>query len=60
MIEEYPDDFPNPSCLVFGYTVNGRILHVVTGCDNMQIYIMTAYYPDLSKFEDDFKTRRKG
>lgn len=21
IIEEYPDDFPNPSCLIFGYTM---------------------------------------
>ena len=35
IIEEYPDDFPNPSCLIFGYNVNGRILHIVAGCDNM-------------------------
>ena len=24
IIEDYPDDFPNPSCLIFGYNVNGR------------------------------------
>ena len=53
------DDFPNPSCLIFGYNVNGRILHIVAGCDNINIYIITAYYPDTKKFEDDLKTRRK-
>ena len=45
IIEDYPDDFPNQSCLIFGYNVN--------------IYIITAYYPDTKKFEDDLKTRRK-
>ena len=45
IIEDYPDDFPNPSCLIF--------------CDNINIYIITAYYPDTKKFEDDLKTRRK-
>ena len=35
IIEDYPDDFPNPSCLIFGYNVNGRILHIVAGCDNI-------------------------
>ena len=59
IIEDYPDDFPNPSCLIFGYNVNGRILHIVAGCDNINIYIITAYYPDTKKFEDDLKTRRK-
>lgn len=59
IIEAYPDDFPNPSCLIFGYTVKGSILHVVAGCDNINVYIITAYYPDTSKFELDLKTRRK-
>ena len=40
IIEEYPEDYPNPSCLIFGYTVNNRILHIVAGCDNINIYIM--------------------
>ena len=59
IIEDYPEDYPNPSCLIFGYNVNGRILHIVAGCDNINIYIITAYYPDTKKFEDDLKTRRK-
>lgn len=29
IIEQYPDDFPFPSCLIFGKTINGKILHVV-------------------------------
>lgn len=39
IIEDYPDDYPNPSCLIFGYNVNGHILHIVFGCDNINIYI---------------------
>lgn len=59
VIEDYPDDFPNPSCLIFGHTVSNKILHIVVGCDDQQIYIITAYYPDTKKFEDDLKTRRR-
>ena len=59
IIEEYPEDFPNPSCLIYGYTISNHILHVVAGCDNMNVYIITAYYPDTRKFENDFKTRKK-
>lgn len=59
IIEDYSDDFPHPSCLVFGYTVNEKIIHVVVGCDEEYIYIITAYYPNTIKFEDDLKTRRK-
>ena len=56
IIEDYPEDYPNPSCLIFGYNVNGRILHIVAGCDNINIYIITAYYPDTKKFENDLRT----
>ena len=28
--------------------------------DNINLYVITAYYPDTKKFEDDLRTRRKG
>ncbi len=59
IIEEYPDDFPNPSCLIYGKDADDDVLHVVAGCDNAKVFIITAYYPDTGKFEDDLKTRRK-
>lgn len=59
IIEDYPDDFPNPSCLIFGYALNNRILHIVAGCDKTNVYIITVYYPDANKFEDNLKIRRK-
>ena len=31
IIEEYPTDFPYPSCLILGVTIAGQILHVVAG-----------------------------
>lgn len=43
IIEEYPDDYPNPNCLIFGYTVNYRILHIVAGCDSINIYLLPGY-----------------
>lgn len=58
IIEEYPFAFPCPSCLIFGYSVRGKALHVVVGSDNERLYVITAYYPDTSKFEEDLKTRR--
>jgi hypothetical protein len=58
IIENYPDDFPYPSCLIFGYTVNERILHVVVGTDGSMLCIITAYYPDTKMFMEDMKTRR--
>ena len=59
IIEEYPNDFPNPSCLIFGMTLDGKILHVVAGTNENYLYVITAYYPSADKFEYDMKTRRK-
>ena len=59
IIEDYPHYYPNPSCLMFGYTLANRIIHVVIGYDIDNIYIITAYYPNTDKFEDDLKTRKE-
>lgn len=59
IIEEYPNDYPNPSCLIFGKTIHNKVLHVVAGSDGLCIYIITAYFPDHEKFHDDLKTRRR-
>lgn len=59
IIEYYYDDYPYPSCLILGYTIENKILHIVCGINNEVVNIITAYYPDDSKWEDDMKTRRK-
>lgn len=59
IIEDYPEDFPNPSSLIFGYTIDEKVLHVVVGMDENSIYIITSYFPNTVKFEDDLKTRRR-
>lgn len=58
IIEQYPEDYPNPSCLVFGSTINGINIHVV-GFDFDFIYIITAYYRNSHKFQADMKTRKE-
>ena len=58
IIEEYPDYWLNPAALVFGCKINGQIIHVVVGMDDF-VHIVTAYYPNLEKFEADLKTRRR-
>jgi len=59
-IAEYPDDKPLPGKLIFAM-VNGRPVHVVVAYDaeTGTCIIITAYEPDLSKFESDYKTRKK-
>ncbi len=43
VIEEYPTDKYGPSCLIFGVTGAGRVLHVQA---NPQGVIITVYDPD--------------
>ena len=59
VIEQYPTDYPYPSCLVLGAAVSGRWLHVVCGVGDNHIFIITAYYPDPKRWQSDFKTRKE-
>ena len=60
IIEDYPDDFPHPSCLIFGRTMDQKVIHVVVSLDEDQdtIGIITVYYPSVEKFEKDLNTRK--
>lgn len=58
IIEQYPDDYPYPSCLVLGISVNSDYIHVVCGSNGTKAWIVTAYYPTLDKWEKDFITRK--
>jgi len=60
LIEDYPDDRPYPSCLMFG-VVNKRPLHVVVADNAVEstTIVITVYPPDSHTFMTDFKTRRK-
>ena len=58
IIEQYPDDYPFPSCLVFGYALDRRIIHVVICDSGDSAKIVTAYEPDTVTFKEDLKTRR--
>lgn len=53
IIENYPNDFPHPSCLIFGYTINQKILHTIVGSDGETLFFITAYYPSTDKFKGD-------
>ena len=59
IIEDYPDAFPYPCCLIYGHSVDNRTIHVVVGSDGERLYMVTAYVPNIIKFEADLKTRRK-
>ncbi|NPV80488.1 MAG: DUF4258 domain-containing protein [Firmicutes bacterium] len=58
IIEEYPNDRPFPSCLIYGHTPSGLPLHVV--CSMAPVSdIITFYFPDEKQWIA-YKIRRKG
>lgn len=59
IIEYYYNDYPYPSCLIMGYTINNRKIHIVCGINQKMLYMITAYYPDSDKWEEDMKIRRR-
>ena len=59
IIEQYPDDYPFPSCLILGSSVHKLFMHVVVGSDLKTLWIVTAYYPDADKWDADLKVRKE-
>ncbi|MBU3840099.1 MAG: DUF4258 domain-containing protein [Candidatus Ruminococcus intestinipullorum] len=59
IIEEYPNDYPFPSCLILGLSINKQYLHVVVGSNLETLWIITAYYPDVQQWEYDLQTRKE-
>ena len=59
VIEDYPQDKYGPSCLVLGFTVGGRAIHVqCTHPSRSLVKIITVYEPDPDEWIDN--ERRKG
>jgi hypothetical protein len=48
IIEDYPADKPYPSCLILGYTENGKPVHSVWAYNeqNQWAVVITTYRPD--------------
>lgn len=58
IIEDYPDDKYGPSCLVLGFTRNGRPLHIQCSHPSRPLLkIITLYQPDPDKWIE-FKRRK--
>ena len=58
IIEQYPQDYPYPSCLILGKAINNQYLHIVVSDEGTSSRIITAYYPDKNKWSADFKIRK--
>lgn len=59
IIEEYPADFPFPSCLILGFDENSSPLHSVCAIGQNYLWIITVYKPASDKWENNYKTRRR-
>ena len=59
IIKQYEDDKPLPSCLVLGKDLNSKPCHMVLSHDDNFVYLITAYYPSLALWSDDFRIRKE-
>ena len=59
IIEEYPDDYPYPSCLILGMTIKGRRIHVIVGIGEDRLWLITAYEPNPEQWDVEFKIRKE-
>ena len=60
IIEQYPTDMPFPSCLILGRCKADNPLHIVVGVNwGVHCCVITAYRPDMERWENDLKTRKR-
>ena len=59
LLEDYPNDPRGHSCLIVGFTENGRAIHTVWGLlPDHRVRVITVYVPLPPKWID-VRTRRK-
>ena len=58
IIEYYYDDYPYPSCLILGYNINYKKIHIVCGISSDTVHMITAYYPSPEKWAENATQRR--
>jgi hypothetical protein len=59
LLEDYPDDKYGPSCLLLGFTQNGRALHLQCSYPSRPLVkIITIYEPDAAEWID-YRVRKK-
>ncbi|AFZ47220.1 hypothetical protein Cyast_1255 [Cyanobacterium stanieri PCC 7202] len=59
IIEDYPDDKYGSSCLICGFTLANRPLHLHCSYPSRPILkIITLYQPNKQRWQNNFSTRR--
>ncbi|MBU2446433.1 MAG: DUF4258 domain-containing protein [Bacteroidetes bacterium] len=60
IIEEYPNDPRGESCLVLGFTLENKPIHVVCGKNRSEhLILITVYTPEMPKWKDPYTRNRK-
>jgi len=59
VLESYPDDKRGSSCLVVGFTKEGKPLHIVCGKSDGLLVIITVYIPTPPKFKNPYQRSKK-
>ena len=59
VIENYLNDHRGQSCLILGYGMRDRPIHIVCSPKDEYLAIITAYIPRENEWENDYKTRRE-
>ena len=53
------DDYSFPNCLVYGINTKNDVIHIVCGSNEAELWLITAYFPDDKKWENDKKRERR-
>lgn len=59
VIEDYPDDARGHSCLMLGFGVDDRPIHVVCAPKDEYLAIITAYLPSPDEWTGGCRVRKK-
>lgn len=58
IIENYPNDPRGHSCLILGFGIDNRPIHIVCAPKNEYLAIITPYIPNEEEWENNFKKRK--
>jgi len=58
IIEQYPQAYPYPACLIYGSSDYIEHIHLVLGYGNGLIFIVTVYEPDEDEWENGYTVRK--
>ena len=58
IIEQYPQAYPYPACLILGRKINQTIIHVVVGFGDDCLWIITVYEPNEDEWHNGFAERK--